>query len=61
MMDILTYREKPNGDVKVYLGTKFIGTIERVKKGWCHFTHPNRHSSEAMQTLAEVKRSLESE
>lgn len=58
-MNVVVYREKPNGDVKVYLGAKLIGTIERVKKGWCYFTHQSRHSGEVFQTLREVKRSLE--
>lgn len=61
---MLTYKEREVAKVgkviDVYLGKKKTGTIYRVRDGWQYQVN-KKHVGEVFPTIAEVKRSLESE
>lgn len=65
---MITYKQCPTGNTKVYLGGKLAGRIipttfensfGSTVRGWKYVTVGGRHSGEPMRTIEDVKRSLE--
>ena len=67
-MSKITYSEKPDGKIGVYIGLRRIGTIRQlagahvphlVTGGWCYYPTGDRLGGEVFVSLAACKHSLE--
>lgn len=55
----ITYKEKNNNTVSVYLGKKLVGEIHRVDGGFQYFPKGHSDGGDIFDTLDGVKQSLE--
>lgn len=60
-MNLISYN-KDGKNIKVYLGSKRVGTIRPVNGGYSYFVYMNdKYQGEIFKTIQEVKKSLEIE
>jgi len=56
---LITYKELPNGSVRVLLDGKVVGTIGRIAHGYAYYPSNSRSYGEVLPTLAMIKATLE--
>lgn len=59
---MITYKDKPDGDIAVLLDGKVIGHIECFQRGYRYVPKAGKkHAGEVFDSVAKVKKSLESD
>jgi len=56
---MITYKTLPNGNVKVYLDNKFVGTIKPISQSFAYYPQGSKTAGEILPTIAAVKATLE--
>lgn len=56
---MITYKEASKFTVDVYLGNKYVGSIQKERYGWRYSPKGKPFGGECFPTLEEVKKSLE--